>query len=144
MKKVLIFIIIIAAVLLGAYFWPTISHAPGGENAPLSDDVMVLEAPLPGAAVSSPLTVRGQARGWWFFEASFPVELTDRDGRVIATGIATAQREWMTEDFVPFIAVLEFEIPSRPAGSTGTLTLRKDNPSGLPENDDSRSIPVVF
>ncbi len=97
--------------------------------------------PRPNATIASPLTVRGVARGTWYFEASFPVELVDLTGATVAQGIAQAQSEWMTQDFVPFTATLTFTAPT---SSTGTLWLRKDNPSGLPENDDALRIPVRF
>ena len=47
----------------------------------------------------------------------------------------------MTKDFVPFKAELEFSLPST---ETGVLILEKDNPSGLPENDDELRIPIRF
>lgn len=92
--------------------------------------------------ISSPLVVTGRARGYWFFEASFPVVLTDWDGKIIADGYATAEGEWMTEDFVPFYFTLTFDKPAY--GERGTLILRKDNPSGLPEHDAAVEIPVRF
>lgn len=95
-----------------------------------------------GDVVSSPLTVTGEARGTWYFEASFPVKLLDQSGNTIATAVATAQGDWMTTDFVPFTATLTF--PAQPSGSTGTLVLEKDNPSGLPQNADSLSITIQF
>ena len=98
--------------------------------------------PTPHAEITSPLLITGEARGPWFFEASFPVVLTDWDGLIITQGFATAQDDWMTEDFVPFTVTLEFEKPDY--GKNGTLILQKDNPSGLPENDDALEIPVVF
>lgn len=91
--------------------------------------------------VASPLTVEGTARGYWYFEASFPVELRDGNGKVLASGPATARTDWMTEEFVPFSITLTF---ARPVTATGTLILHKDNPSGLPENDDELRIPVRF
>lgn len=97
--------------------------------------------PLPGAVVTSPLTVTGEARGNWYFEASFPVRLYDGNGTEIALGIAQAQSDWMTTDFVPFLAQLIF---TPPATATGTLVLEKDNPSGLPENADFVTVPVAF
>lgn len=97
--------------------------------------------PRPDEEIISPLTIEGEARGIWFFEASFPIVLTDKDGRIIAEGHAEAQGNWMTEDFVPFRAVLEF---SASYGERGTLVLRKDNQSGLPEHDDALEIPVTF
>ena len=102
----------------------------------------------PGAVISSPLEIRGEARGYWFFEASFPIVLTNWDGLIIAEGYATAEKSWMTEDFVPFTAVLEFISPYRVGDedfmSRGTLLLEKDNPSGLPENADVLELPVLF
>lgn len=96
--------------------------------------------PSANAVVTSPLLVTGEARGTWYFEASFPVKLLDDQGNEIAITPAQAQGEWMTEDFVPFEATLEFETDAL----VGTLVLEKDNPSGLPENAASISIPVQF
>lgn len=105
-------------------------------------DLIVLDNPRPNQEIESPLVVRGRARGYWFFEGDFPVILVDWDGLIISQGIAQAQGEWMNEDFVEFEAVLEFEKPS--FDSRGSLILQKDNPSGLPENDDALEIPIVF
>lgn len=90
--------------------------------------------------LTSPLTVTGEAAGW-YFEASFPVQLLDGTGKIIAQGPAQAQGDWMTTNFVPFKATLTF---AKPATATGTLVLRNDNPSGLPENDRFLRIPVRF
>ncbi|OGZ18196.1 MAG: hypothetical protein A2V72_00025 [Candidatus Nealsonbacteria bacterium RBG_13_37_56] len=105
-------------------------------------DLIRLDYPRPNQEIESPLIVQGEARGYWFFEASFPIVLTDWDGLIIAQGIAQAKGEWMTEDFVQFEAVLEFEKPEY--GNKGNLILRKDNPSGLPENDDALEVPIIF
>ncbi len=103
-------------------------------------DLIRVTSVFPGDAIESPLTIKGEARGTWYFEASFPINLLDSNGNVIATAIAQAQGEWMTEEFVPFEAVLTFN-PVR--GSTnGALVLHKDNPSGLPEYEDQLIIPV--
>jgi len=115
-------------------------------------DLIRLNSPRPNDVIKSPLTITGEARGYWFFEASFPVILTNWDGLIIAQGIATAKNEWMTEDFVPFEATLEFstEEGSIPGienifyKNNGALILKKDNPSGLPEHDDALEIPVFF
>ena len=97
--------------------------------------------PRPNEIIQSPLQIQGEARGFWFFEASFPVRLLDENRKEIAEGIAQAQGEWMTEDFVPFEARVEFQ---QPATENGILILEKDNPSGLPENADELRIPVRF
>lgn len=111
-------------------------------NAATLAQVIVLASPVPNTAVSSPLGLTGKARGNWYFEGSFPVELRNSSGRVIAEGFAEAQSAWTTPEFVPFKATLTFAAPS--FGSAGTLILRKDNPSGLPERDDELVVPIVF
>jgi len=111
-------------------------------------DLIRVENISAGTVVSSPLVIAGRARGTWFFEAGFPVLITDSSGTVMGEGVASAQGEWMTEDFVPFTATLAFSMPNT-EGKTdsvrrGTLILKNDNPSGLPENDLSLNIPIVF
>lgn len=121
----------------------------GGESVLKSEDsrgsamaeLIVVETPQPNVLVSSPLEIKGKARGFWFFEADFPVKLLDENSKEIGVAIARAEGEWMTEDFVPFWAVLEFSAGS---SATGTLVLIKDNPSGLPENAGQITIPVRF
>jgi hypothetical protein len=98
-------------------------------------------SPRPNAVVSSPLTVRGQARGSWYFEADFPVRLLDGDGEELAVSPARARDEWMTDDFVPFGVTLTFP---EPATRTGLLTLDRANPSGLAENAAQVVLPVRF
>ncbi|MEK7067027.1 MAG: GerMN domain-containing protein [Patescibacteria group bacterium] len=105
------------------------------------EDLIEVDSPLPNQEIESPLLVTGQARGYWFFEASFPVKLLDGNGKEIAVKPAEAQEEWMTEEFVPFKSTLEFKIPGT---DFGTLVLEKDNPSGLPEKADELRVPVRF
>lgn len=117
------------------------------EGTILVDDkshLIRLTSPLPNAEIGSPVTITGEARGNWYFEASFPVFLTDWDGKIIGQGIAEAQSDWMTADFVPFKATLSFDtsLISGQYSRSGTLILKKDNPSGLPEHDDALEIPV--
>jgi len=117
---------------------------------PDKSDLIVVETPQPGAIVTSPFVVKGKARGNWFFEASFPIDLVlDNDNKIIATGITQAQSEWMTTDFVLFEATLSFKsLPvlcaAYPCTVPATLVLKKDNPSGLPQYDDSISIPITI
>jgi hypothetical protein len=105
------------------------------------DDMIVLDVPLSGAKVGSPLVVQGRARGGWYFEASFPVKIYDASGKLLGSTPAQAQGDWMTSEYVPFKATLTF---SKPTTATGRIVLEKDNPSGLPENANELSIPVTF
>ncbi len=94
-----------------------------------------VDAPHPGSSsyIASPTTITGSARGTWFFEASFPIEIQDTNGNILGQTHAQATGDWMTEEFVPFTATLTF---SAPAGVTeGVLYFRKDNSSGLPEHE---------
>lgn len=111
-------------------------------------DLITVASPLAGGLIESGVTISGQARGGWYFEASFPVTLVNWDGLIIAEGPATATSDWMTPEFVPFTMNLPFTNPYTPGDpefmKKGTLIFKKDNPSGLPENDDAVEIPVRF
>lgn len=104
-------------------------------------DVIIISTPLPGTKVTRPLTISGEARGYWFFEASFPVVLRINDANEEVISFATAMGDWMTEDFVPFEAVIDTELPS---SGLGTVILKKANASGDPSRDEELRIPIRF
>ena len=104
--------------------------------------VAMINQPSANSVIKSPLTITGQARGFWFFEANLPIKLVTADGQVVATTGAQAKSNWMTGDLVPFAATLNFTAPA--TSSQGYLVIAKDNPSGLPEHDASITIPVLF
>lgn len=127
--------------------YPQKCSVPGGEtytqdigNELEVDDRIQITKPRPTSTISDPLTVTGKAVGSWYFEASFPVILLDADGAELVRTIATAQGDWMTTAFVPFTATVN--IPDSYSGPA-TLLLKKDNPSGLTENDAALRVPVV-
>ncbi|MFW6257573.1 MAG: Gmad2 immunoglobulin-like domain-containing protein, partial [Prolixibacteraceae bacterium] len=95
--------------------------------------------PDAGATVSSPVTVRGEARGNWYFEAEFTVDLV-QDGKTLTTAIVKAQEDWMTDDYVDFSAT--FEIPEAAAEGKAQLVFRNSNPSGKPKLDKSHIVQV--
>lgn len=101
---------------------------------------VIIEQPTANEAVSSPLALRGRARGTWYFEASFPVYLVDANGQELAVAVAQAEGEWMTTEYVPFSATMT--IPAEYHGAA-TLIFKKDNPSGLPEHDRQISLPII-
>lgn len=104
------------------------------------DNLITVESPLPGSVVGSPLVIKGQARGNWYFEASFPVELLGANNQVLAQGVAQAQGDWMTENYVPFVVTLNYSSTE----TSGRLVLKKDNPSGDPSHDRSLVIPLTL
>jgi len=110
------------------------------------DDLIRISEPRPNAQITSPVTVKGFARGNWFFEGDFPMMVVDWDGKIIGTGYATAEGGWMTTEFVPFSGTIAFDKTQIQGNysNKGTLILQKDNPSGLSEHDDALEIPIVF
>lgn len=110
-------------------------------NADQKQDQIVLDNPAEGEIVESPINISGQARGGWFFEATFPVRLEDENGNIIAQSYVQTDKEWMTQDFVPFFGDLEYEIDR---AIDGFLILEKANPSGLPEHADELMVSVII
>ncbi len=106
-----------------------------------TDDMIRVELPFPGAVTGKDFIVVGEARGRWFFEASFPIDVYDSNGKILVSTYATAQGEWMTENFVNFRG--DVKVPESYIGPA-TLVLRRDNASGLPEHDASISFPITI
>lgn len=145
---VVLLVIVLAAAVAAARFYykplPALEDStkpPPPVEYPTKDDLIRVTSILSNQEISSPLTVEGEARGNWYFEASFPVEVRDAYNNVIGTWHAEAQSNWMTTEYVPFRAQITFSQPRTP---TGFLILRKDNPSGLPEHDNDLTIPITF
>lgn len=141
MNKKIILVIIIFLLGTGVVFWIYSRTSNISTEVPVANDKIRLNTPLANSIIKSPLTISGEARGNWYFEASFPVRLYDANGKELLAIPVMAKGDWMTTDFVPFEAVLTFSLP---ATDTGTLVLEKDNPSGLPEHADSITVPVRF
>ncbi len=135
------------AVPNGPTFTEQISSTitPGTPTNTSHNDLIVVTEPeyneYTTPNISSPVTVKGKARGNWYFEASFPVIIEDSNGNVLAQAPAQAQGDWMTNEFVPFEVSLTFP---KPTTTSGKIILKKDNPSGLPEHNDQIEIPVLF
>jgi len=101
-----------------------------------------VSSPQPGQTVGIPLELSGEARGYWFFEATAPVVVTNWDGLIIGEGYITADDDWMTQEYVPFSGSINYSLPADSYSATGTIIFQKANPSDLPENDDAFEIRV--
>lgn len=155
-------VVIILVVLVGAGVWfvSTMTHSPAGpapvtdvkaatstndvkvvSNKPLSSKVTV-SSPGPGGTVDKAFTVTGKAPGPWFFEAQFPLQVRDSDDNVIGHGTATTSGDWQSDAIIPFSASVTIDEPTYKG--TARLILMRDNPSGLPENDDAIEFPIVI
>jgi hypothetical protein len=117
------------------------SQPTPSENPPKEKGPIVVSNITDNQVVKSPFVVKGEAIGGWYFEASFPIWLLDANNKKIAETYATAQGDWMTTSYVPFVSQ---EIKFTTTSKTGTLVLHNDNASGLPENDREIRIPVRF
>ncbi|MCK9344883.1 MAG: Gmad2 immunoglobulin-like domain-containing protein [Candidatus Pacebacteria bacterium] len=105
-----------------------------------SSDLIKVSSPLPGASVKKSFSISGEARGTYFFEASFPVTILGAGDEVLVQTYATAKGDWMTENLVPFS--VDITLPGAYSGPA-KIILKKDNPSGLPEHDASTSFDIV-
>lgn len=150
----IIFLVVVGAGLVYYLYWNDFYQTPKEqpvveEPIPLVDedkedelaDQIRIYEPVTSQTVASPLLIRGQARGTWFFEATFPVMILDSEGNELAVGYASTSDEWMTEDFVYFDSVITFDVSGETAG---TLVLKKANPSGLPEYDEELRVQINF
>jgi hypothetical protein len=147
----LVTLVLVLIVLAGGVFLlvkkspkPIVTPEPvptNNNSGRVETSMIRVDEPLMNASIKSPVRVRGEARGNWYFEASFPAEILDANGKQLAIVPIQAIGEWMTTEFVPFDTSISFPTPTT---NTGTIVLHKDNPSGLPEYDDEVRIPVVF
>ncbi len=158
MNTITRFLLLIVVAVAVVYLWQSLQRVPAQQTVSLQETstsytsekgvTLTVTSPILGATVTSPLTVKGEVPGSWYFEASFPMVIVNWDGLIIGEGYATAQAQWMTPEMVPFVGTVNFDagsslIEGRQA-VVGTLILQRDNPSGLPENDDAAEIPIRF
>ena len=141
-----VIIIVFLSALTGFTIWLKSKLIPNfsveiQKNEIGKSDLIKVNNIRPNQIIQSPIIIKGEARGFWFFEASFPIKLLDGEGNLISQSIAQAQSDWMTEDFVPFQAEINFNVPET---EKGILVLEKDNPSDLAQNADELRIPVRF
>lgn len=168
MKKsylVTIIIILIGLLLILAFKQPTVAPTVTDDDdvitEPVSDtdpndeqrttqrtgeaaQLVQVTSPQANNAITSPVTVSGEAPGYWYFEASAPVSIVNWDGLIIGEGYVTAQGDWMTEDQVAFTGTIEYDIDPATPYNRGWLILHRDNPSDLPQNDAAVEIPITF
>jgi len=133
---------ILGLVVLAGIGWLASQSRPVINNSAVEMAEVIVNSPTANSTIASPLTVSGTAVGNWYFEASFPIQLLNASNQVVGTGLAEAQSDWMTSSPVPFNANIIF--PTQTPGSSGSLVLHKDNPSGDSQNDDSFTVPVMF
>jgi len=109
-----------------------------------SDGHLEIDMPTASQVIFWPMvTIEGKVTGGgWFFEGSFPIKILDGDGTTLGQGTAQALDDWMSTGTVRFTASVNFDTVPRYA--TGSILFANDNPSGLPQNEKTFSLPVQF
>lgn len=137
--------VVILALLCALIFVPAPNKSGAlKENYTTSPDGHVqVRNPAAGEAITSPVVVSGSVTGGgWFFEGTFLIRVIDADGTVLGGDQAkAAQGAWTSTGTVLFSGIIPF---SAPHSKAGTVVFSKDNPSGLPQNNESFSVPVQF
>jgi hypothetical protein len=154
------YIIIFLVVVFGVLFWALTKSVPEAteeitpaqtltpEAKPAEKaGFIVVNSPLPESTVSaSPITIKGRAVGNWFFEASAPVDIVNWDGLIIGQGYVTVDQgyDWMTTDMVPFTGTVSYDANQLAPYKYGWIIMRKDNPSGESQFDNSLEFKILF
>lgn len=162
MKKryILLFFIVFFGLAAYFYFCPGQVCAPttqetGPDDKSLAPDalpaqkegIIIVSSPLPNSTITpSSIVIKGKAKGNWFFEASAPVDIVNWDGLIIGQGYVTVDEgyDWMTTNMVPFTGTVSYDASQLGAYKHGWIIMRKDNPSGEPQFDDSLEFKIFF
>ncbi len=88
--------------------------------------------------VSKSFMIKGEAPGTWFFEGDFKIVVhNSQSNKIVTTSIATAEKNWMTKDLVPFTSTINLR---KFQGEEIVVEFEKANPSGKPALDKSEFI----
>lgn len=146
MKKFFLLVLVVIAIGLVYQLWLMMSinrHTTRPTTTidnPYPTEIQIDDM-VPGSSVRSPLLVHGRARGSWYFEATFPVLITQVDGTVITATFARATADWMTDNFVPYTVSVAFTVATP---TPAFVVLKNDNPSGDPAKQKIVRIPVTL
>lgn len=157
MKKryiVLVFIALFAVILFIALRTvnTNIVVAPTDEDNVIKvekaskENLIMIDSPYINQKISSPIIVKGRARGNWFFEASAPVNIVNWDGLIIGEGYMMVDEgyDWMTTEYVPFTGTISYDASQLGAYDYGWIIFKKDNPSGESRFDDALEMRVIL
>ena len=123
MTRFFLLTVLAIAAFIGA--WSLLQHAalsatafaggaaiaanPSFQYSNASKDDIFITSPEPGDSMTTTIFIQGYARGLWYDEAVFPVEIQNGSGTVIGSAQGKAQSEWTTENFVPFTAEIDLK-----------------------------------
>jgi len=113
-----------------------------GECKEVVSTFVEVSSPLNNQVIESPATLKGRVLAPWLSEGQAPVELQDKNGKMLGKGIIKGPADWMTRS-----GWMDFEVKvtfSEAATEDGFVVFKKDNPSGRPELDSELKIQVKF
>ncbi len=156
-KRYIVIVLVVFAVL----FWALTKAVP--QNPPVNspdvdtetptpvlaqkDDMIIVSSPAIDSTIStSPVVIKGRARGNWFFEASAPVTVVNWDGLIIGEGYISVDEgyDWMTTEYVPFTGTISYDASQIGVYNYGWIIMKKDNPSDEPQFDNSLEFKIFF
>ncbi|MDP4009114.1 MAG: Gmad2 immunoglobulin-like domain-containing protein, partial [bacterium] len=82
-KRYSIALSVAVVALLVGLVWTYYGATPLDNNGGLPDNMIRLSIPQSNKIVASPLHIEGEARGTWYFEASFPIHIEDANGTIL-------------------------------------------------------------
>ena len=97
-----------------------------------------VSSPHVNSTITSPLTVSGEAKGW-FVDGKILVQLMDDKGNIIVQSEALAKGEG--DEYVTFETKMDFD---RKDVKAGDLVFQKINPSNDPAQARTFSFPIFF
>lgn len=120
------------------------SSATSTDSDSTAGGMISIATPKVNSSVSSPISLAGQAKGGWYFEASAPVKVINKSGQTLGEGHIQATGDWMTPEFVPFTGSVSYTLPSGATSTEGFVVFMNDNPSGDPARELTVRVPVVL
>ncbi len=108
----------------------------------LPPDLLVFQ-PQAQQKILPPLTITGQARGYWFYNNEFPVIVYDSTDTAIAYGVAKTTADTNTKEFLPFTAVIE-EYTFLPAKKRGYILFQRSTGDIQQGRQNTARVPIQF
>jgi hypothetical protein len=137
-----IIILVLVAVIGGAVYVSMQTTDDQGQPVAPPDYQITLDNLSPVDPIYSPFVLRGEARGGYFENQRFPVELQDQNGNVISRGTAVTTISTTTDEYIPFTVSLNF--PDQPSNTAGQLNFLKADSTGDPARNYVYSVGVRF
>lgn len=129
---------------------PTVNVSPAiPSNTNCINETFYIVDISPNQKVSYPLVIHGtiktpsskDCKRWGVFEGQAGTVEIQKNGTVLHSQPITIDGDWMTDQPVSFLVTIT---DKKPVYGEVNLVFKSDNPSGLPENDQVFTLPLVI